>query len=245
MSEQTPPSGEPTPTPAEGVGPGATEGATPPPPPPVPPSETSGAPPYPPTAPPKKSRKGLIIGIVAAVVVLALIGGALAAVLVTRGPEKHKIAIPSTAGGMKRDKTQEATLKSQLATAEQQFKTQFTGVSYVKSGVYNQADKARGPEGALVFLGAKMKQSEKNPAKFVDKLRKQATTNGFKVTNVATGDGGGKAVCAEQSTGQKVAICAWATRDSGGELIPTVAGWEAKTLSRVMIALRKDVETTE
>jgi hypothetical protein len=244
MSEQTPPSGEPTPTPAEGVGPGATEGGTPPPPPPVPPTETSGATPYPPTAPTKKSRKGLIIGIVAAVVVLALIGGVLAAVLATRGPEKHTIAIPSTAGGMKRDKTQEATLKSQLATAEQQFKTQAKNVSYVKSGVFAQDDADRGPKGALVFLGAKLSKAQ-SPSSFVNAFDKQASANGFKITKVATGDGGGRAVCAAQSTGQKVAICAWATRDTMGELIPTVAGWESKTLAKVMTALRKDVETTE
>ncbi len=161
------------------------------------------------------------------------------------GEDKHSIAIPSTAGGMKRDTKSETALKQQLDAAETQFKTQFKDVAYVKSGVYTQANKDKGPEGALVFLGAKVKLSDKNASTFVDTLKKQATSNGFKVAAVSPGDNGGKAVCAAQDAGQKIAICAWATKDSGGELIPTVPGWDAAKLAAVMRSLRADVETTD
>ena len=124
-----------------------------------------------------------------------------------------------------------------------QFKSQFKNVTYVKSGVYNQDDSKRGPEGALVFLGAKLTKVQ-SPTKFVTAFGKQATTNGFKIDKIAAGDGGGKAVCAYQSTGQKVAICAWATKDSMGELVPTVPGYDSKQLSKIMLDLRPDVEKT-
>jgi hypothetical protein len=176
--------------------------------------------------------------------VLVLVGGAVAVILSVTGEDKHAIAITKTAGGMKRDSAKEAELKQQLDAAEAQFKTQAKNVSYVKSGVYNQADKDKGPEGALVFLGAKLKGVQ-SPTKFVDAFGKQAGSNGFKIDKISAGDGGGKAVCASQASGQKVAICAWATKDSMGELIPTVPGWEADKLAKIMRDLRKDVETTE
>ena len=185
----------------------------------------------------------MIIG-VAVLLVLLLVGGAIAVILNVTGEDKHSISIPSTAGGMKRDTDKETELKQQLDAAEQQFKTQAKNVSYVKSGVYDQADKDKGPEGALVFLGAKLRRSQ-SPTKFVDYFGKQAGSNGFKIDKISAGDGGGKAVCASQSQGQKVAICAWATKDSMGELIPTVPGWDAAKLAAVMRDLREDVEKTE
>jgi hypothetical protein len=238
MSEQTPPTGQPTP--AEGVGPTADDGATPPP----PPAETRVDGDTPPPPPRSSSRKPWVIG-VAVLVVLALVAGGVIAALTVFKKDEHSIAISKTAGGMKRDTAKEALLKQQLDAAEQQFKTQFKNVSYVKSGVYNQADSKRGPQGALVFLGAKVKSSDKNASTFVDTLRKQAGTNGFKVTSVSAGDGDAKAVCAAQASGQKIAICAWATKDSGGELIPTVPGWDSAKLAAIMRDLRKDVEKTQ
>jgi hypothetical protein len=243
MSEQNPP-GQPTPTPDEGVGPTTGEAAAPPPPPPAPPAEDTTVASEPPSPPAKRSRAPWIIGI-AALLVVVLVGGAAAVILTLKGDDKHSIAIPSTAGGMKRDTKQEAALKQQLDAAETQFKTQFKDVSYVKSGIYNQADKDKGPQGALVFLGAKVKKSETNASSFVGTLRKQASSNGFKVASVSAGEGGGKAVCASQSSGQKIAICAWATKDSGGELIPTVPGWDSAKLGAIMRDLRQDVEKTD
>ena len=249
MSEQNPPSGQPTPPPGEpyeptqpveGVGPTAGEGAAPPP----PPADTTGYGEIPPPPPPaKKSKAPWIIG-VAVLLVLVLVGGAVAVILSVTGEEKHSIAITKTAGGMERDTAKEKELQQQLDAAEQQFKTQAKNVSYVKSGVYNQADKDAGPEGALVFLGAKLNKVQ-SPTKFVESFGKQAGSNGFKIDKIAAGDGGGKAVCASQASGQKIAICAWATKDSMGELIPTVPGWESKDLAAVMLDLREDVETTD
>jgi hypothetical protein len=158
--------------------------------------------------------------------------------------EKHSIAIPATAGGMERDTAKEKELQQQLDAAEQQFKTQAKNVTYVKSGVYEQDDDKRGPKGSLVFLGAKLKKVQ-SPTKFVDSFSKQAGSNGFKIEKISVGDGGGKAVCAEQSQGQKVAICAWATKDSMGELVPTVPGYDAKQLSKILLDLRPDVEKSE
>jgi hypothetical protein len=241
MSDQTPPPDQPTPTPADGLGDGHGAGATPPP----PPSDTAvaTAPPPPPPAP-SKSRAGLIIGIIAGLVVLAIIAVIAVVVVANNGEEKHSISITSTAGGMKRDKAKEAELQKELDAAELQFKTQAKNVSYVRSGVYAQDDTKRGPEGSLVFLGAKLKKVQ-SPTKFVSAFSKQATTNNFKIDKISAGEGGGKAVCAYQSTGQKIAICAWATRDSMGELVPTVPGYDSKQLSKIMIDLRSDVEKTE
>jgi hypothetical protein len=259
MSEQNPPPGQPTPppgepgapsesvettapiTPSAGVGPTASEGDALPPP---PPGETTGfgdAPPPPPPA--RKSRAPWIIGVAALLVVVLVAGGAFAIVKLT-GEDTHSIATPSSAGGMKRDTAKEAELKQQLDAAEKQFQTQAKNVSYVKSGVYNQANKDKGPEGALVFLGAKLKGVQ-SPTKFVESFGKQAGTNGFKIDKISAGDGGGKAVCASQATGQKIAICAWATKDSMGELIPTVPGWDSAKLASIMRSLRADVEKSE
>ncbi len=242
MSEQTPPSDQPNPPAANDAEAPAEEGAAPPPPPPAETTPETVAAPPPPPPPAKKSRTGLIVA-VAVVLVLALVGGGVAVIFALSGKDSHSIAIPATAGGMKRDKGKESQLKQQLNAAEQQFKTQAKNVSYVKSGVYNQDDKKRGPQGALVFLGAKLK-TDQSPKKFVDAFGKQAGSNGFKIDKVSAGDGGGEAVCASQSTGQKVAICAWATKDSMGELVPTVPGWESDTLAKILLDLRKDVEKT-
>ncbi len=245
MSDQTPPPDQPAPTPTPaGVGDGADEGVTPTPPPPSPAGTDYGSVPPPPHAPAKKSRTGLIVGIIAGLVVLAIVAVLAIVLVVNKGEDTHSIAIPSTAGGMKRDTGKETELKQQLDAAEEQFKTQAKNVSYVKSGVFNQEDSKRGPAGALVFLGAKLKKVQ-SPTAFVTSFSKQATTNGFKIDKIAAGEGGGKAVCAYQATGQKVAICAWATTDSMGELIPTVPGYDAKQLSKILIDLRSDVEKTE
>ncbi len=241
MSDQTPPSDHPTPPPTEGADASSVGGSDAPPPPP--PSEPlEGAYPPPPPAPEKKSRTGLIIAAVAGLVVLALVG-TLATVLLTR-EDTHSITIPATAGGMKRDAESEKQLGEQLKAAEAQFKTQAKNVSYVKSGIYQQDDEKRGPVGSLVFLGAKLKK-EQSPTAFVEAFSKQATDNGFEVSKISAGDLGGKAVCASQDAGQKIAICAWATKDSMGELVPTTPGYDSKMLSAILLDMRSDVEKTD
>jgi hypothetical protein len=238
MSDQTPPTSsspeEPTPPPAaaevhEADGPsGATAVA--------PAERTSG--------------RARWVAIVAAVVVLVLVAGGLVAFFALR-TTNHKIITPATAGSMKRDTAKESSLSTELNQAKQQFKTQGQGkgkgstISYVKSAVYNQTSSKRGPSGALVFLGAKLSKDQ-SPAKWVSqKFTKQAKTNGLKITTIDPGDSDTKAVCASVTSPQKVAICAWATHDTIGELVPTVAGYDAKTLAKIMLDLRKDVEKSE
>jgi len=201
-----------------------------------------------PPVPPKKSRTGLIV--VAAVVVLALIaGGAFFLVKSLTGEDKHSISIPASAGGMKRDKAKESELEQQITAIETQFKTQANSKSvvYVKSGLYNQDDTKRGPKGALLFLGAKVKSAEGNPAKFVKDFKRVASANELKVTDVSAGKGGGKAVCAMSAVegAPANAICAWATHDSTGELLPSVPGYDAKKLAALMRDVRSDVEQTD
>lgn len=242
MSDQTPPTGQPTPpTPgAEGSTPG--QPATPPPPPPVDPGADTSVE-EPPPAP--KSRKGLLLGVVAGLVVLALIGGGLAAFLMTRGPETHSITLTSTAGGMKRDTAGEAKLKQQLDATTKQFEAQFGGTS-VKSGLYKQDKSSRGPEGQLLFLSFEFKTaSDKNPGKMVEQLRTLAKANQLKVTNVPTGDAGGKAVCLGIEGAQKNASCLWATRDTAGGLFPNIPGYDSEQLSKIMLDMRSDVEKTD
>lgn len=242
MSDQTLPPAEPTPTPAEGVDVGAGEDAPPPP----PPADTAvgTAPPPPPAAP--RSKAGLIIGLAAGLVVLAIIAVVAVVFVVNKGEDKHSIATPSTAGGMKRDKAQESTLKQQIGAIETQFKSQ-AEITDVKSALYNQDDTKRGPKGLLLFLGAQIKPSAKNPAKFVKDFRKLAATNQLEVSSLAAGEGGGKALCATSKgdASESQVICAWITHDSTGELLPSVPGYNAKTLGKIMIDLRSDVEKTE
>lgn len=244
MSDQTPPPGPAEPT--RPVDQGTSE-STPPPPPPASDLPQQPGQPVPPPPPAKKSKKGLLIGLVAGLVVLALIAGGVAAFALgafKSGPDKHSIATPATAGGLNRDAAKEKQLQQQLDAAEQQFKTQAKNVSYTKSGVYQQGDSKKGPTGALVFLGAKLSKMQ-SPTAFVNAFSKQAGTNGFKISKIAAGDAGGKAVCAEQSQGQKVAICAWATNDTMGELVPTVPGYDSKQLSKILVAMRSDIEKTQ
>jgi hypothetical protein len=243
MSDENPPASsdpvEPTPTASEPV----EDGTTPPPPPPVAGEAEAVQPP--PEG--KKSGRGKLLGIIAAVVVVVLVAGGLVAYFALR-TTNHKLVTPATAGSMKRDTAREKQLSTELTQAKAQFKTQGgkgSAISYVKSAVYNQTDSKRGPEGALVFLGAKLSKDQ-SPAKWVSaKFTKQAKSNGLKISKIDPGDGGTKAVCASVATPQKVAICAWATHDTIGELVPTVAGYDSKTLAKIMIAVRKDVEQSE
>jgi hypothetical protein len=199
---------------------------------------------YPPPPPAKKSKAPWVIA-VAVIVVLALVAGGIVAALTIFKKDSHAIAVPSSAGGMKRDKAKETELKQQLDAAEQQFKTQGKNVSYVRSAVFDQADTERGPKGSILFLGAKLK-AEQNPATWIEKsFIKPAESNGLKIDKISAGDGGGSAACAYLDTGQKGAICAWATKDSIGEVVPVVPGYDRQQVAKLMLAVREDVETNE
>lgn len=191
---------------------------------------------------PRRSGRGGKVLIAGILVLVLIVGAAVAAVLVF-SDSSHDISTPSTAGGMKRDPQREKMLESQLSAARKQFQTQLGGTKYVRSAVYLQNNSKRGPKGPLVFLGAHM-DKQRSTSDWISTFHKNASANGFKVTDTDAGEGGGKGVCAEQSaSGQRVAICAWATDDSIGELIPTVPGYSASSLGVLMRDLRSDVES--
>ena len=245
MTEQNPP-GQPTP-PVEptagtesGVGPTASEGAAPPPPPPTDETAVDGENPPPPA---KSSRKPLLIG-VAVVVVLALVAGGVVAALAIFKKDNHAIATPASAGGMKRDTAKEKDLKQQLDAAEKQF-NEGKNVDYVRSAVYQQDDTDLGPKSSVLFLGAVLK-AEQSPTKWIDdKFVKPAKSNGLKIEKISAGEAGGKAVCAYLETGQKGAICAWATKDSIGEVVPVTPGYTRQQVAKLMLDVREDVESTK
>ena len=199
--------------------------------------------------PPSKSGKGRILAIIAAVVVVVLIAGGLIGYFVLKS-DTHKLTTPSTAGSMKRDTAKEKALATQLSQAEQQFRSQGQGkcakkTNYVKSAIYNQANQKRGPEGGLVFLGAKLTKEQVPTTWRTNCFAKPAKANGLTVTNVDPGDGGGKAACSSVTSPQKIVVCAWATPDTIGYLVPTVPGYDAKTLSKIMRDVRSDVEQSD
>jgi hypothetical protein len=202
-----------------------------------------------PPPPPRTSSRGKILAIVAAVVVVVLVAGALVGYLALKS-DAHKLVTPSSAGSMKRDTGKEKALSTQLDQAEQQFITQgqpkcAKKTNYVKSAVYDQASTKRGPEGALVFLGAKLTKEQVPTTWRANCFSKAAKANGLTVINIDPGDGDGKAACASVTAPQKVAICAWATHDTIGYLVPTVPGYDSKTLAKIMRSLRSDVEQSE
>ena len=268
MSEQNPPSGQPAPPPGEpeeptqsfeGAGPTTHEEAAPPapadttadaatPPPPVPPASTTEGADYPAPPPPAKNSKAPWIIGVAVVLVLALVGGAVALIVsATSGPDTHTITLSKSAGGMKRDTAKETELKAQLDATAKQFQTQFKGSS-IKSALYSQDDTDRGPKGELLVLGFTFKTAtEKNQTSFIDQLNKVADANKLEVTKISTGDAGGKAVCVGTAADapQKNSTCLWVTRDTAGAVLPSVGGYSSDQLSKIMTAVREDVEKTD
>jgi hypothetical protein len=247
MSDEKPPSSEPTPIPEDGTEPVAQP--TPAEEQPTPAEEGTYAESTPAAA--STSRRNPVIIAVAALLVLVLVAGAaFAAVKLLGGSDSHKLGTPATAGKMKRDTTKEKSLAQQLTLAQKQFKTQVGGsAAYYKRAIYNQTDSSRGPSGGVVFFGAKLTEKQikaQTPTQWIAKnFTKQATANGLKVVNVSAGDGDAKAACASIVTPQKIAICAWRTKDSIGELIPTVPGYESAGMAKLMRDVRADVETSE
>ena len=48
-----------------------------------------------------------------------------------------------------------------------------------------------------------------------------------------------------EMTGQKGAICAWATKDSIGEVVPVTPGYTRQQVAKLMLDVREDVESTK
>lgn len=196
---------------------------------------------------PRRTGPSRMVTIVAALVVLVLVVAGLGAFFLLRN-RSHEIVTPSHAGSMKRDTDREKALSTQLSQAEAQLKkqgqNQCASIKYVKSAVYDQADAKRGPKGALVFLGAKLSKEQK-PSRWTACFSKLAKGNGLTVRSIDAGSDDVKAVCASVTAPQKLAICGWATRDTIGELLPTIPGYDAKLLSKITLALRDDVEKSQ
>lgn len=239
MSDQNPPAPAPGP---EGQAPGES-------PPPTPsPAEESAK------ADPGKPSRGRLAAIFAATLVIVLVVAGTGAYFLFLRSDAKKIVTPTSAGSMKRDKAKETSLKTQLQQAEAQFKQQgqtagcSLKVAYTRSAVYGQNSTKRGPKGGLVFLGAKLTTDDKKPFKpatWTDKcFGALAKQNGLTVTKTNVGENA-NALCAQVASPQKVAICVWATKDTVGELVPTVPGWDAKQLGAIMRDLRPDVEQPE
>ena len=141
---------------------------------------------------------------------------------------------------MERDPAKERELSKQLARAKKEFRSQTVNVARVQAAIYRHDDNRVGPTGAIVLLRAKLKHRQW-PVDFVDSFFAQAVASGLEAEEVAAGDGGGRAVCASRSKARKVAVCAWATRHSTGELVPTVPGWDANKLAALMRSVRSDI----
>jgi hypothetical protein len=182
----------------------------------------------------------LVVGGVALLVLLG-VGAAVLAAHTTR--TSHQIRTPPSAGGLLRDVTQESVMAERLAASERQFRAQFRGrVDSFGAAVYRNATAVRGgPAGPVVFLGAAIDTSG-DPGDFVDAFRTSARSSGYLVRTVAAGPGA-QGVCGE-SAGAPT-ICAWATGDSVGELLPAVAGWDAPHLATLMRAMRPDLEQSK
>lgn len=231
MPETTPPT-EPTPDETTGETPDETPG------------ETTGGPAT--EAPAARGRRGLLLKVVAAVVVLALVvGGGITAALALTGPDTHTLTLTKTAGGMARDTEREKAGATTLSAVEKQVVDNVKGkVSYTRLGLYTQDDEKRGPVGPLLFVGVKLATPVEDPATLLTDFRARAKANGFEVTSLDTGDDSAGA-CAAQTEGQKAAICAWATRDTVGQLFPTAVGYSRGQVAKLLTDVRADVERSD
>jgi hypothetical protein len=193
--------------------------------------------------PPKKSRTGLIVGLVlAGAAVLLAFAVAAALVIAHQNRTTREILTPQTAGGLTRDLQQESALADRLAQAEQGFRQgAFGTIESLRSAVYDKSRSGAGsPSGPIVFLGASVK-AKGGPDDFVHGFSTSAASRGFNVTQVDAG-ADARGVCAQSRTSVVITICAWATDDSMGELLPTVQGWDTGNLAGLMREMRPDVE---
>lgn len=191
---------------------------------------------------------GLAVKVVAVVLIVALVatGGALAFVTLTGGTSRD-LRLTDQAGGMQRDTATEGEIADDLRAAEREFVSEAGGdegnLEYTRVGVYEQTDQDAGPVGSVAFIGAKTSQQQ-DPRVFIDGVVENAENNGFDTQPVATEDDA-VAVCASQETVDLITICAWATDDTVGQLIPLTPGWTADQLGALLLDVRADVETSD
>lgn len=207
-----------------------------------------GAPPggYPP--PRKKSSAGLIIGLVGGVLALVVVLAVVVIVISASGGKEYTINAASTAGGWSRDVSTESRLSSQISTLRSSFNRATNGkitnvvTAFYKDPAGSSSSLLNTPTGVM-FVGGTGDLGD--PDEFVKGFRREAVRSGALVTEVDAGENGGKAVCGRISqSGTSTAICAWATDNSFGELIPfSTSGKTTTEVSSLMRRMRPDLET--
>ena len=168
-------------------------------------------------------------------------------VFVAKGDEKHSIATPATAGGMKRDKAKETELKTQLGAAEKQFKTQSKKVTYVKSGALHPGRHQARPEGLPALPRRQAQAVGEEP----DHLRQRRSPSRPRRTGSRSRRSRPARAAARPSARSRGSARRRSPSAPGpprtpiGELLPTVPGYDSKQLAKIMLDLRADVEKTE
>lgn len=210
------------------------------------------------------TRRPPVVKIVAALLVLVLVGGAGAVAVVTlTGPTEHTIELTDTAGGMQRDTALEQELGADLQAAEERFVEQLSTagedgervLEYSRVGIYDQTDEEVGPVGGVALIGVKA-SGQQDPEAYIAGVEANAEQNGFETERVPAGDEAvgacatqpspeGEPAEGEEAVAGGLVICAWATNDTVGQLVPTAPGWTAEQLAPLMVDVRADVETTD
>jgi predicted Ser/Thr protein kinase len=159
------------------------------------------------------------------------------------GSEQHDVVAADTAGGWPRDSAAERQLASTINSQKNTLRNATGGrLTKVVSGFYKdtRASSSSGLPAGVIFLGGTGPLGD--PAAFVSSFRSAASASGT-VTEVDPGAGGGRAVCAEaNSSGTSIAFCAWATRDSFGEVVSTTPGKSVGAVATQMRRMRPDLE---
>lgn len=201
-----------------------------------------GQQPMPPMPPPRRSNTGLLIGLLGGGLVLVILIVVVVVVVAAGGGKKHTVEVASTAGGLPRDAGGESSVSSRVDAIKTQMRTATNGkINNVVTAVYRESgtDSLGSPK-RILFVGGTGPLGD--PKKFVDGFRSSASSQGT-VTEVDPGSGGGKGVCTQISKlGQTTAICAWATNDSFGEVVPLSAGKTSSDLAILMRQMRPDLE---
>lgn len=197
-------------------------------------------------------RRPPVVKIVAVLMVLVLLGvaGAVAVVSLT-GPTEHTLELTDTAGGMERESALDQQLRSGLQAAEERFVERLSvaaageerALEYTRVGVYDQADEQVGPTGGVAFLGAKA-STEQDADQYIEELIATSSANEMTAGRVDAGEDAPGACVTHDAEGG-ITICAWATIDTVGQVVPTTPGWTREQLAPLRVDVRADVETTD
>lgn len=182
------------------------------------------------------------------VAVLVLVAVVVGVVLLLSRPEAHTLRFPESAGGMDRsDGVEKEVLGPQIADAEKATEALLRGAGATApkgdSAAYLQDDDGRGPKAYVVLFTAE--SDEQDPARVITAFREAQEERGLTASEVPAGGAGGEAACAVRDGADGTAICAWATNDTYGELVPLSPGYTQDQSLGLMRALRADVESTD